>query len=282
MRDYFKGKVCVVTGAASGLGLQMSKDLAAAGAIVFMADINAETLAAAGAVVFMADISPENLARARAEILGEGVHTVVTDVTDAEAVRALIEQAVSHNGRLDLLFNNAGIGATLPWAEITLEFWRKVMDINFWGVIHGLYYAVPIMRKQGGGHIVNTASVGGLLHIPYQAVYCSSKAAVAAAGESLRFELAHENIKVTTIYPGNVVTGIFAETGSIPDDAIPVADAVKIILEAVSREESMIVLPDSTRLWAKAVLSDPEIRDKIMLDMAAERRHNYETKGRYF
>ena len=114
MRDYFKGKVCVVTGAASGLGLQMSKDLAAAGAIVFMADINAETLAAA-----------------RGKISGKNIHTVPTDVTDAEAVRALIEQAVSHNGRLDLLFNNAGIGATLPWAEITLEFWHKVMDINF-------------------------------------------------------------------------------------------------------------------------------------------------------
>ena len=265
MRDYFKGKVCVVTGAASGLGLQMSKDLAAAGAIVFMADINAETLAAA-----------------RGKISGKNIHTVPTDVTDAEAVRALIEQAVSHNGRLDLLFNNAGIGATLPWEEITLEFWHKVMDINFWGVIHGMYWAVPVMRRQGGGRIVNTSSVGGLLNIPYQAVYCSSKAAISAAGECLRFELAHENIRVTTVYPGNVATAIFAEAGALPEDAIPVEEAVKIILEAVSREESMVVFPEQARLWAKMVQSDPEIENKVMLDLAAERRRNYETKGRYF
>ena len=264
MQNYFQNKVCVVTGAASGIGLQMAKDLSAAGAVVFMADLNAEALAAAR------------------DKLGGDAHAVATDVTDAEAMRALIEQAAAHNGRLDLLFNNAGIGATRPWAEITLDFWRKVMDINFWGVIYGLYYAVPIMRKQGGGHIVNTSSVGGLLNIPYQAVYCGSKAAVSAVGESLRFELAHENILVTTVYPGNVVTGIFAETGAMPADAVPVEAAVKTILEAVSQKQSMVVFPEQTRLWAKMVQSDPEIQDKIMLDLATERRHNYETKGRYF
>lgn len=265
MWNYFKNKVCVVTGAASGIGLQITKDLLDSQAIVFMADISAE-----------------NLARARDEVGGNNAYTVVTDVRKEEQVRALIEQAAKHNGRLDILFNNAGVGGTMPWENITLDFWRKVMDINLWGVIHGLHYAIPIMLKQGYGHIVNTSSVGGLVDCPYQAPYCGSKAAVASIGECLRFELADENIHFTTVYPGNVSTAIFEEVGAVPDDAVPVQEAVKIILDAVSRKESMVVFPEQTRLWAKLVHYDSEFREKTLLEMARERRRNYQTKGRYF
>ncbi len=265
MRDAFKDKVCIVTGAASGIGLQLAKDLAAAGAVVFMADVDAG-----------------RLADARKEIAAGDVHTVVTDVTDAEQVRALIERAAGHNGRLDILFNNAGVGATCPWETITLDMWRFVLNINLWGVIHGLHFAVPLMRKQGGGQIVNTSSVGGLLDIPYQAVYCATKAAVASIGECLRYELADENIHVTTIYPGNVATPIFAGVGSVPDDAVSVADAAKIILDAVARKETAVVFPEVSRVWAERVRCDPEYREAAMLAMARERRHNYQTKGTYF
>ena len=264
MQEYFHNKVCVVTGAASGIGLQLARDLLAMQAVVFMADVN-----------------EENLARARDGLASGSAHAVVTDVTREEQVRALIERATEHNGRLDILFNNAGIGGTLPWEQITLEFWRKVMDINLWGVIHGLHYAVPVMRKQGYGHIVNTSSVGGLVDCPYQAVYCGSKAAVAAIGECLRFELADENIHVTTVYPANVATAIFAAAGVVPDDAVPVQEAVQIILDAVSRRESMVVFPEQSRLWAKLIHYDPEFREAALLEMARERRRNYRTKGTY-
>ena len=265
MDSYFKDKVCVVTGAASGIGLQLVKDLLASGAVVFMADVNADRLAAA-----------------RKETMSDKAHPVLTDVTKEEQVRVLIERAAGHNGRLDMLFNNAGVGATMPWEALTLDFWRTVMDINLWGVIYGLHYAVPLMRKQGGGHIVNTASIAGLINIPYPAAYCGSKAAVAAIGESLRFELADENIHVTTVYPGNVATAIFAATGSMPDDAVPVEEGVKIILDAVSRKESAVIFPEQARHWAKEVQAVPEFREKTMLELARERRRNYQTKGRYF
>jgi NAD(P)-dependent dehydrogenase (short-subunit alcohol dehydrogenase family) len=265
MQNSFQNKVCVVTGAASGIGLQLAKDLLAAQAIVFMADINAE-----------------NLARCRDETASANACAVVTDVSKEEQVRALIERATSHNGRLDIVFNNAGVGATMPWEAITLDYWRKVMDINLWGVIYGLHYAVPIMRKQGYGHIVNTSSVGGLVDCPYQAVYCGSKAAVASIGECLRFELADENIHVTTVYPANVATAIFVEAGAVPDDAIPVREAVSIILDAVSRRESKVVFPEQSRIWAKMIHHVPEFREKSLLEMARERRSNYQSKGRYF
>lgn len=265
MQEYFKDKVCVITGAASGMGLQLSKDLLAAGAVVFMADVNAGALD-----------------RARSDLDGERSFAVTADVSDADQVRAMIERAAAHNGRLDVLFNNAGIGATMPWEELTLDAWRKVININLWGVIHGLHFAVPVMRAQGGGHIVNISSVGGLLAVPYQAAYCASKAAVASIGECLRFELAHEGIHVTTVYPSNVATPIFSGAGAVPDDAISAEEASAIILKAAAAKESMVVFPESARLWAEQLQRDAALREKTMLDMAAERRENYRTKGRYF
>ena len=265
MQEYFRNKVCVVTGAASGMGLQLSKDLLAAGAIVFMADVDAEALD-----------------RALSDLDGERSCGLTVDVSDSDQVRALIECATVYNGRLDVLFNNAGIGATMPWENLNLDFWHKVMDINLWGVIHGLHFAVPLMREQGGGHIVNISSVGGLLAVPYQAAYCASKAAVATLGECLRYELAHENIHVTTVYPGNVATPIFAAAGATPDDAVPVEEASAIILKAAAARESMVVFPEQTHLVAKRMQQDATFREQTMLAMAAERRHNYQTKGRYF
>lgn len=264
MQNYFTGKVCVVTGAASGLGLEISRQLLACGAIVFMADADAG-----------------RLERARAEAGGDA-HAAVTDVTREEEVRALVEHATGHKGRLDAMFNNAGVGESHRWEDLTLDCWHAVMDVNFWGVVHGLHHAVPVMRRQGYGHIVITSSAAGLAGIPFQTVYSCAKAAIASIGESLRCELADENIRVTTVYPGNVATPIFAPAGAVPEDAIPVQEAVRTILDAAGRGESTVIFPEHIRLWNRLLQCDPEYREKSLLEMARERRRNIEARGRYF
>ena len=138
-RELFRNKVCVVTGAASGIGLQLSKDLLASGATVFMADAN-----------------KENLDKVFAELGKEKELAVpfLVDVREEPRVRELVEQAAAHSGHLDYLFNNAGIGCTMPWENTDLNMWKLAIDINLWGVIYALNTAVPIMKKQGFGHII--------------------------------------------------------------------------------------------------------------------------------
>ena len=138
-KNYFRNKSCVVTGAASGIGFALTEALLQAGGVVLMADRDAKTLASA------------------VEQLGAYAgrfHAMSVDVTNQEQVQHMIEDADARHGRLDVLFNNAGIGGTLPFGEVTLEHWRRIIDLNLWGVIYGIHFALPIMRQQGGGHIV--------------------------------------------------------------------------------------------------------------------------------
>lgn len=148
MSGHFEGGVCVVTGGASGIGRAVGEALARAGAVVVLADRDSERLAAAR----------ESLV----EHAGR-VECATVDVMRQQEVQHLIEEAASRHGRLDILFNNAGVGGTLPIGEATLEQWRRIVDLNLWGVIYGIHAALPIMRRQGGGHLVNTASVAGLV-----------------------------------------------------------------------------------------------------------------------
>ncbi|MGA7577789.1 MAG: SDR family NAD(P)-dependent oxidoreductase [Desulfobaccales bacterium] len=266
VEEYFRDKGCVVTGAASGIGFALTEALLQAGAVVFMADRDTQTLASA----------VEQLST-----YATRVHSMAVDVTNQEQVQHMVEEAASRHGRLDVLFNNAGMGGTAPIDAVTLEHWRLIIDINLWGVIYGTHFALPIMRRQGGGHIVNTASMAGLIPPPFQALYCATKYAVVGLSESLRFELGDEGIHFSVVCPGNVATRIFGKTKP-PEDSVSAEEAAKITLEGVAQKQGIIALPEKYRQMWRRYWSSPEAFESELWDTARQRRSAFQSKGTYY
>ncbi|WP_302069163.1 SDR family oxidoreductase [Rhodococcus ruber] len=269
MSGHFEGGVCVVTGGASGIGRAVGEALARAGAVVVLADRDSERLAAAR----------ESLV----EHAGR-VECATVDVMRQQEVQHLIEEAASRHGRLDILFNNAGVGGTLPIGEATLEQWRRIVDLNLWGVIYGIHAALPIMRRQGGGHLVNTASVAGLVPFPYQSLYCTTKFGIVGLSEALRYELAADGIRVSVVCPGNVATRIFETSlmgdpvaGRAPDDSITADEAARTILDAVAAGEGIIAFPEGPKHLWDVHRTAPEQVAEYMLGLADQRRSAYAT-----
>lgn len=261
---HFGDKVCVVTGAASGIGLAVSEALLRAGAVVVLADRDADRLAS------IVDGMDHPAGR---------VNTAAVDVTSQSQVQELVDTAVSRHGALDFMFNNAGVGGTLPIANATLEHWRRIIDLNLWGVIYGVHAALPVMRRQGSGHIVNTASLAGLVPFPYQSLYCTTKYGVVGMSECLRYELAADNIRVSVVCPGNVASRIFgtpiigeAVEAKPPEDAIPTEEAARIILDGVANGEGIIAFPDAPKELWRQYWSAPETVEGYLEQVARQRR----------
>jgi NAD(P)-dependent dehydrogenase (short-subunit alcohol dehydrogenase family) len=181
------GRVAVVTGAARGLGAAMARGLAGAGAQVIASDILGPT------------VVPE-----------DGVHFFHADVSRHEDVRALTEHAVSRFGRLDVMVCNAAIGGGAPAEEETEAGWDSVMNVNAKGVFLCAREAAHVMRKQGGGCIINTASVLSFIGHPTAVAYCASKGAIAQMTRVMALEWAKYNIRVNAIAPGFFNTPINA------------------------------------------------------------------------
>ena len=198
MVSSLSGKVAFVTGGASGIGAALATKLVDGGAEVWIADRQRE--------------AGQELAQ-RISNGGAKAHAIELDVRDYPAFEGAVAEAVGQSGRIDYLFNNAGIGVAGEVDSYTLDDWNDVFAVNLHGVVHGIQAVYPIMIRQRSGHIVNTASMAGLLAGPGMVSYTASKHAVVAISRALRLEAERHNVKVSVLCPGAIRTPIL--TGGV-------------------------------------------------------------------
>ena len=193
----FSGQVAVVTGAGSGIGRSTALLLGRLGATVHAADVDEQ-----GVRAVVAEIEAAG---------GRGTANV-TDVSDPASVEALADRVFAAEAAVDVLHNNAGVGHAGPVDEITLDEWKRLLGVNLMGVIHGIHFFVPRMLRQGRpAHVVNTASMAGLVPVAEMGPYSTSKHAVVGLSESLNAELATRGVHVSAVCPGFVKTSIVAD-----------------------------------------------------------------------
>lgn len=254
--DPFAGRTAIVTGGASGIGRAIGEELGRRGALLTLADVNASLL---GQVV--------------GEIAASGceVEGAVLDVTDFEAVKEVVEGVVSRHGRLDYIFNNAGIVIGGEAHDFSEEHWHRVIDVNLYGVVHGVAAAYPVMVRQGSGHIVNTASLAGLVPATGLVPYTASKYGVVGLSNALRVEGAHYGVKVSVVCPGFIRTPIYESVELVKVDrekmmrmaprGMPAGKCARAVLRGVERNEAIITVTAMAKVfWALQRLSPALVR----------------------
>ncbi len=263
--DNFTGKVSIVTGAASGIGKALCEELGRKKAVVVAADINTE-----------------GVRKVASQISKDGGKSIAAnlDVSQSEDVMAFINKTANEYGRIDYIFNNAAI---CVWGEIRdmdLSHWEKVIAVNLMGVVYGTTAAYSLMVKQGFGHIVNIASIAGLIPFPTNVSYATSKSAVIGLSTSLRLEGAQLGVKVSVVCPGYIDTGIYDTstylrvdrekvTANIKFNMMDMKKAAQLILKGVTRNKAVITFPfHATLLWwlhrLNPSLLNPFIRKTVM------------------
>ncbi|MDH5821869.1 SDR family oxidoreductase [Luteimonas sp. RD2P54] len=180
-------KIVLITGASSGIGEATARTLAERGATVVLGARRIDRLQA-----LVDDIAAR----------GGSAHARALDVTSREDVQAFVDEAVARHGRVDVLVNNAGVMPLAPLAALKTDEWDTMIDVNIRGVLHGIASVLPLMERQGSGHVVNVSSIAGLFVMHSAAVYCATKYAVRAISEGLRME--SDTVRVTCVYPGAV------------------------------------------------------------------------------
>jgi len=256
-------KTAIVTGGAPGIGQAIARELVKRGVRVTVADIR----------------KSEEPGCAFAEL----------DVTDAAAVQAVYQGVRDEHGRLDFVFNNAGIAVGGFAEELTLAHWNKAIDVNLRGVVHGVHAAYPIMLAQGFGHIVNTASLAGLTPAPMMLPYTTTKHAVVGLSLALRAEARRRGIRVSVVCPGFTDTPLLdnanpglpqTETAAMAREharqaqgrLYPVDELARDILRGVARNQALVVAPASGRVAWRFTRLAPSVAVRIA--GAAARRLN--------
>ena len=243
--DFFSDKVAIITGAASGIGRTVSFEMAKKGAVIIAADKNLE------GVNETAPYIKKNGGRAHARYL---------DVTKPDEVEGLVKKTVAEQGRIDYMFNNAGIGVAGEVRDMDIRHWRETVDVNLWGVIYGTLTAYRVMIDQGFGHIVNTASLAGLVPIPITTAYTMTKHGVVGLSVALRAEASNLGVKVSVVCPGVINTDILysglvlkAERKEALDNLklkpMNVAKAARSILKSVRKNRSIIKVTLHARIF---------------------------------
>ena len=216
--DSLNSKVVAITGASSGIGAATARELAGRGAAVVLGARRTDRLDAL-------------VTRIRAE--GGRAEMLAVDVTERADLDRLVALALDRFGHLDVLVSNAGVARTAPVAELDVEGWNAMIEVNLRGVLHGIAAALPVFREQGHGHFVTTVSTAGIKIVPTQAVYAGTKNAVRTLLEALRQESTDGVLRTTSISPGYVRTELVdglatAELGISPD---AVARAIAFAIE---------------------------------------------------
>ncbi|HZC53694.1 MAG TPA: SDR family oxidoreductase [Mycobacterium sp.] len=250
MASSVPGKLAFVTGGASGIGAALTARLVDGGAEVWIAD---------------RQIGPARELAQRLSGGGAQVHAIELDVRDYSSFERAVADAVQHSGRIDYLFNNAGIGVAGEVDSYTLDDWNDVFDVNLRGVVHGIQAVYPIMIRQRSGHIVNTASMAGLVASPGSVSYTATKHAVVGISKALRVEAERHGVRVSVLCPGVIRTPILTggkygrvDMAGVSDEDIlkswerlrPMAPEkfAERALRAVLRGKAIIVVP----AWWKA------------------------------
>jgi NAD(P)-dependent dehydrogenase (short-subunit alcohol dehydrogenase family) len=266
----FRGRSAIITGGSRGLGLLIARELGREGARV--------TIAARDS---------GELERAREDLATRGVDVAIAacDVTRRDDAERLIAATVERTGSVDVLINNAGVIQVGPLEHMQLTDFEEAMAVHFWGPLYTMLAAIPVMRRQGGGRIVNVSSIGGKIGVPHLVPYCASKFALVGLSDSVRGEVAKDGIHVTTVCPGLMRTGSpfnawfkgrhrdeftwFAISDSVPVASIAAARAAAQIVDACRHAEAELVITWPAKL---AVVANALLPESVALAMNVANR----------
>ncbi len=267
MKSGLAGKHAVVTGAGSGIGAALCRALAARGAHVLCTDVDGDA------------------AERTVSTLGTMARAARVDVTDAASVQAAVDGVVERAGRLDLMFNNAGITWAADTENLTLAHWNSIIDVNIRGVVHGIVAAYPQMIRQGGGFIVNTASMAGLAAAGQITSYVMSKHAVVGLSLALRSEAAAHQVGVLAVCPAAVetpildkglITGIngrdFYRMGQRSKDFYDADRLAADTMRAIGRNKAILVAPRRARAGWLLARYAPGVMNRMAIQFVGRQR----------